>query len=59
MAKTIRSSGLTLIPSVSSSKNLNSPALAAGMGADSLFFFLLIEGLPPGYAVKKAGFLHY
>ena len=29
-------SGRTLIPGVSSSKNLNSPALAAGMGASRL-----------------------
>jgi len=35
-------SGLTLIPSVSSSKNLSSPALAAGIGADFSFFFLLL-----------------
>lgn len=46
MAATISISGFTLTPSVSSSKNLNSPALAAGMGADSLFFFfLLINGV--------------
>jgi hypothetical protein len=41
MAAAIRISGLTLTPSVSSSKNLSNPALAAGIGADSLFFFLL------------------
>jgi len=36
-------SGFTLIPRVSSSKNLSSPALAAGMGARlSLFFSLLL-----------------
>jgi len=34
-------SGLTFTPSVSSSKNLRSPALAAGIGADFSFFFLL------------------
>lgn len=42
MAATNNISGFNLTPSVSSSKNLKSPALAAGMGADSLFFFLLI-----------------
>jgi len=55
MAAATRSSGLTLIPSVSSSKNLKSPALAAGIGADSLFFFLLIEG--PTYLAYVV--LHY
>jgi hypothetical protein len=36
-------SGRTFMPSVSSSKNLNNPALAAGIGdLLSLFFFLLI-----------------
>lgn len=33
------SSGRTFTPSVSSSKNLNRPALAAGIGAESFFFF--------------------
>jgi len=48
IAAAIKISGLTLMPSVSSSKNLNSPALAAGIGADSLFFFfLLIRRLTP------------
>lgn len=37
-----RTSGLILTPSVSSSKNLSKPALEAGKGAESLFFFLLI-----------------
>src|SRR4030042_184223 len=41
-AKTIRSSGLILTPSVSSSKNLSKPALAAGIGLLLSFFFLLI-----------------
>jgi hypothetical protein len=36
------SSGLTLMPSVSSSKNLSNPALAAGIGPDLLFFFFLL-----------------
>ena len=41
--KIVRSSGLTLMPSVSSSKNLSKPAPCAGIGADlSLFFFLLM-----------------
>jgi|YelNatPaOPRAMG01_1025707.scaffolds.fasta_scaffold03056_22 hypothetical protein len=43
IAKPTRSSGLTFTPSVSSSKNRNSPALAAGMGADRSFFFLLTK----------------
>lgn len=38
-----RSSGLTLMPSVSSSKNLNKPALAAGIGAESLFLRRLMS----------------
>lgn len=42
IAAATRISGLTLTPSVSSSKNLNNPALAAGIGDESLFFFLLI-----------------
>lgn len=44
MAAAIRISGLTFTPSVSSSKNLNNPALAAGIGADSLLFFFLLIG---------------
>ena len=42
-----RSSGLTFNPSVSSSKNLSSPALWAGMGAllSSLFFLRLLIGV--------------
>jgi hypothetical protein len=42
-AKIIKTSGLILTPSVSSSKNLNSPALAAGIGLEPSFFFLLIS----------------
>jgi hypothetical protein len=42
IAKPTRSSGLTFTPSVSSSKKRNSPALAAGIGADRSLFFLLI-----------------
>ncbi len=38
-----RSSGRILIPSVSSSKNLSKPALAAGIGDLSFCFFLLID----------------
>jgi hypothetical protein len=45
-ANPMRISGLTLIPSVSSSKNLSRPALAAGIGADFSFFFLLIQQRP-------------
>ena len=41
-ANTISSSGLILTPSVSSSKNLSNPALAAGIGPELSFFFLLI-----------------
>jgi len=41
--RTTRISGLTLIPSVSSSKNLSRPALAAGIGDFFSFFFLLIR----------------
>lgn len=41
-AEPMRISGLTLTPSVSSSKNRNSPALAAGIGDELFFFFLLI-----------------
>jgi len=41
-----RISGLTLTPSVSSSKNLSSPALAAGMGDFFSFFFLLLMSSP-------------
>jgi hypothetical protein len=45
------------MPSVSSSKNLSSPALAAGIGPDFSFFFLLTN-IPP---VSKLSydFLHY
>lgn len=39
-------SGLTLTPSVSSSKNLSNPALAAGIGPDFSFFLLLISEPP-------------
>jgi hypothetical protein len=42
IANAIRSSGLIFTPSVSSSKNLRSPALAAGIGL-LLSFFLLIR----------------
>jgi len=38
---TTRISGRTLTPSVSSSKNLSKPALAAGIGDLLSFFFLL------------------
>lgn len=40
--KTRRTSGLILMPSVSSSKNLSKPALAAGIGPVLSLFFLLI-----------------
>jgi hypothetical protein len=46
IAKPISISGLTLTPSVSSSKNLSKPALAAGIG-DSFFFFFLLIFLKP------------
>jgi hypothetical protein len=42
---TISSSGRILMPSVSSSKNLSSPALAAGIGELSFFFFFLLLNL--------------
>lgn len=41
-ANTTSSSGLILTPSVSSSKNLSSPALAAGIGLLSFFFLLMV-----------------
>jgi hypothetical protein len=48
MEAAIRISGLTLMPSVSSSKNLSNPALAAGIGLDfSFFFFFVLIREPP------------
>ena len=38
-------SGPTLIPGVSSSKNLSSPALAAGIGASRLRLFSLADDM--------------
>lgn len=50
------SSGFTLIPRVSSSKNLRRPALAAGMGAFlSLFFSLLVIMTPSGVCSIPSG----
>lgn len=51
-AKITASSGLTLMPRVSSSKNLNSPALWGGMGDLLSRFFpflLLMIGFPAFY----------
>ena len=60
IAKATRISGLTLTPSVSSSKNLSNPALAAGIGDDFSFFFFLLNQKPPfAYSVNSYGFLHY
>lgn len=42
IANAISNSGLTFMPSVSSSKNLSNPALAAGIGLLLSFFFRLI-----------------
>ena len=50
MEAAMRSSGLTLMPSVSSSKNLNKPALAAGIGPELSFFFFLLMKEPPSDA---------
>jgi hypothetical protein len=46
-----------LMPSVSSSKNLSSPALAAGIGLDRSFFFLLTN--IPLVSKLFYDFLHY
>lgn len=54
---TTRISGRTLMPSVSSSKNLSSPALAAGIGLDRSFFFLLTN--IPLVSKLFYDFLHY
>jgi hypothetical protein len=54
---TTRISGRTLMPSVSSSKNLSSPALAAGIGPDFSFFFLLTN--IPLVSKLSYDFLHY
>jgi len=47
-ARITTSSGRTLMPFVSSSKNRSNPALAAGMGELlSLFFFLRLNPINP------------
>jgi len=46
MANAMTISGRTLTPFVSSSKNLRSPALEAGIGA-CFFFLLLLKGISP------------
>ena len=48
-------SGLILTPSVSSLKNVRSPALEAGMGA--LFFLLLIEPTGAQSVLKDSALL--